>query len=313
MSIEKPMEPAEEGIEIILEGENATPEEVPPAEEPAVQETKARSNEMDEYSRNVQKRINQLNWEKQEALRKVAEAERKAAEADAYAQQAYEENQNLKQYVEWGQGHFHNERLAKLDATQQLAERALKEAHESGNSEDLVKASSLLSQIAAQKAQLSMQQPPQPQQPQAQPVPQNTQQVLTQPQEPEYSATAQTYIPEQAPVADAKAQEWHIRNPWFGKDKAMTNLALDTDERILAEGIIAGSDEYYAALDEEMYKRFPDRIKGQPRRTSPVAPAGRTPPAKKVMLSPDQVKYAKKHNIPLERLAREQQKLQGAN
>jgi len=82
-----------------------------------------------------------------------------------------------------------------------------------------------------------------------------------------------------------------------------------------------GTDEYYAAIDKEVQRRFPEEFGGsstndeeeKPQRTKPstvVAPAKRSTAPKKVVLSKTQVGLAKKLGLSNEQYARELMKLE---
>jgi hypothetical protein len=83
--------------------------------------------------------------------------------------------------------------------------------------------------------------------------------------------------------------------------------ALGVHKTLYSRGVDTSSDEYYAALDKRMAELFPEKL-GKPRRSSQVAPVGRTAATKKVTLTKAQEAFANKYNIPLERLAMEQLK-----
>lgn len=139
---------------------------------------------------------------------------------------------------------------------------------------------------------------PEPQaQPQSQPQPQ-----------PQYQAPQQPLRPEVVP--DIKATEWAERNSsWWGKDSEMTATALGVHQRLVNEGYDTTSDEYYGALNKRLVEIYPEKF-GRPRRSSPVAPAGRSPATKKVTLTQAQREWAIKRNIPLELVAKEKADLE---
>ena len=59
--------------------------------------------------------------------------------------------------------------------------------------------------------------------------------------------------------ADSVAQNWADKNPWFGKNKEMTQYALEVHEDlILSKKTQVGSSQYYDQLDETMRLRFPN-------------------------------------------------------
>ena len=56
-------------------------------------------------------------------------------------------------------------------------------------------------------------------------------------------------------MADKKAEDWAKKNPWFGKDQEMTNVAFKIhDDLVNKEKIDANSDKYYNELDKRIEK-----------------------------------------------------------
>ena len=56
-------------------------------------------------------------------------------------------------------------------------------------------------------------------------------------------------------MADKKAEDWAKKNPWFGKDHDMTNVAFKIhDDLVNKEKIEASSDKYYSELDKRIKK-----------------------------------------------------------
>ena len=52
--------------------------------------------------------------------------------------------------------------------------------------------------------------------------------------------------------ATEKAKAWLAVNPWFGKDAKATAVAVGIHQDLLAQDVVADSDEYYKLLDERM-------------------------------------------------------------
>jgi hypothetical protein len=109
--------------------------------------------------------------------------------------------------------------------------------------------------------------------------------------------------------------EWQERNSWFGQDEEMTASALGLHEKLKNNGVVVGSDEYYAKLDETMRRRFPESFEEEakedaPRRNTVVAPATRTTAPKKVRLKTSQLAIAKKLGLTPEQYVRELLKLE---
>ena len=193
----------------------------------------------------------------------------------------------------------------KFEAAQKLAEYAYRQAYEAGDADGIMKAQQARDEIVLQRAKYANLPPPIPDdqfkfaEPAPMPAPQPA------PREEIYSEPLQPEV-----IPDTKAQEWAERNgSWFGKDDEMTATALGVHKRLVSQGVNTQSDEYYVALDKRMAELYPEKL-GKPRRSSPVAPAGRSPAAKKVMLTKEQVAFATRFNIPLDRYAKEYAKLE---
>jgi hypothetical protein len=130
---------------------------------------------------------------------------------------------------------------------------------------------------------------------------------------------------EQQPVArpDEKALAWQERNEWFGEDDEMTAAALGLHAKLQRNGVVVGSDEYYATLDKTIRKRFPEYFdteesdeQTKPERTkrsTVVAPATRSTSPNKIRLKASQVQLAKKLGLTNEQYAREVLKLENRN
>jgi hypothetical protein len=123
---------------------------------------------------------------------------------------------------------------------------------------------------------------------------------------------------------DPKVASWVSKNPWFvdQNKRSMRRYAEGVHEDLESKygrGYI-GTDEYYAAIDKEVQRRFPEEFgttyneeEDKPQRTKPstvVAPAKRSTAPKKVVLSKTQVGLAKKFGLTNEQYARELMKLE---
>ena len=124
-----------------------------------------------------------------------------------------------------------------------------------------------------------------------------------------------TQPPQDAPrKIDPKAEAWAEKNPWFGKDEAMTYASFGIHKNLVEEKQMnPNSDEYYAEVDRRMREEFPHKFgvesSESTRPVQPVASAGRsttqsTSGRKTVRLSPSQVHIAKRLGVPLEEYAK---------
>jgi len=77
--------------------------------------------------------------------------------------------------------------------------------------------------------------------------------------------------PETEPEPEQAALEWAKRNPWFGNDMEMTEVAYDVHDCLVEEeGIDPSSSKYYTLLEERVREKFPDRMPPLPKRASPM-------------------------------------------
>jgi hypothetical protein len=117
-------------------------------------------------------------------------------------------------------------------------------------------------------------------------------------------------------VPDEKAEVWGAKNRWFGTDKPMTYTAFDIHETLVnEEGFDPSSDEYYSELDKRIRVAFPTKFANKEetitaettKPTQIVASARRSvkPGRKTVRLTPSQVAIAKKLGVPLEEYAKQ--------
>jgi len=115
---------------------------------------------------------------------------------------------------------------------------------------------------------------------------------------------------------DPKAEAWSEKNSWFGQDTAMTYTAFDLHKKLTeSEGFDPSSDEYYSEIDKRIRLEFPHKFgntnsSGENTRPAPVqtvASAKRSTKSgrKTVRLTPSQVTIAKKLGVPLEEYAKQ--------
>lgn len=223
-----------------------------------------------------------------EALRRrAAEAERRAAEAEARFQ---------------GQAQVNDTTIAaavmaeeeRLKAVKEGLKRQLKQAIEDGDAgaqadiyEQMTEAKAREYQLNSAKQELA-----------------NRRQAASQ-------------QPSSVPV-HPKTNQWVDRNPWFNdpKHEDARDYAMVVEHKLLQSGLTPASDQYWAEIDKRVKKAFPELSaprRAAPRGASPVVrETGASRPGQKarVHLTPAQVEFARKNNIPLEELAREVRKLQ---
>ena len=252
--------------------------------------------ELENYSDNVQKRINQLTAKRKQALEE-SEA------AYAYANHVKSQNDELRKRIEDLDKGYINEYGSRVETQEAAAKNILKEAYDAGDTDRIAEANAALAQLAVEKERLRVQRV-------------RSEQQAAQPQEVEQPQPQQVRRTEDL---DPKLQSWMQRNPWFGTDAAMTGAAQGIHQQIVgSEGFDPSSDDYYAEIDRRMGAIF-DKLQGSKQNAPAVAPASSTgrsatkrgrKSGKTVELTPGQVAFATKMKIPLEKYAQEVARLE---
>ena len=252
------------------------------------------SDEHEDYSEKVQKRINQLTAQRKQALEE-------AQAALEYAQKQKKENENLTAKLNNLDKGYINEYGTRVDSQTEQAKRLFKEAYEAGDSDKMAEAQDVMAKLAIEKERLRIQKA-------------RAEQDAQQPVEKKEEAQKQ-----QAPKVedlDPKLQTWMKSNTWFGTDMVMTGAAQGLHQQLVgSEGFDPTSDEYYAEIDKRMRDSFPNKFQDKRQNVQAVAPAtssGQVKSGRKktVQLTPGQVAFANKMNIPLERYAKEVAKIE---
>ena len=284
---EKTEAPKEEKIEV---EEVAQPEEKKEGGE--VEEPKdEKKEELEKYSEGVQKRIAKL-------TRKMREAERQKEEAVVYAQSVKRDKEDLESKFSKLDKSYVSEFESRVKTNMKAAKQALKTAIESQDVEGQVAAQEQIASLTMDGARL------------------NALKIAetSKPKEKDVKITPQQYRPQVTP--DPKAEDWAIKNTWFGNDSAMTYTAFDIHKKLVdEEGFDPKSNDYYNEVDKRIRLEFPHKF-GKMEGTSTerekpsqnVASAKRsalTGRRKTVKLTPSQVAIAKRLGVPLEDYAKQ--------
>ena len=264
--------------------------------EAPTEETK--ESELEDYSQNVQKRIDKL-------TRKMREAERREKAAIEYAKKindkfkaANVQNVNLTDTTL-------ADREKAIASQKEFATRALQAAIQAQDVEKQVAAQQEIGRLTIEDERLKVSK--------AKALQRKTQ-METQ-KEDDFEQVMQAEIGGQAQAQpereyDPKAVAWADQNKWFGTDNAMTYTAYDIHNKLVQEGIDPTDDEYYNQIDKRIRQEFPHKFSdggevNKPK-TQKVASAVRTSPSgrRTVKLTPSQVAIAKKLGVPLEEYAK---------
>jgi len=246
----------------------------------------------DQFSKaetSTQKRISRL-------TKKMREAERREQEAIKYAQAVQGESHNLKQRMSSLDTNYVAEYTTRVNTQMSQAEAKLTRAMELGDSPAAVEAQRELTSLAIQQDRAS----------QAKQQSDRSQQQAAAAQQHQ----ARQPMPAQQPRRpDAKAEQWALRNSWFGSDEAMTYAAFGIHKRLVEdEGFDPSGEDYYTELDRRVADKFGNGANAANKRPAQtVIGASRTPSGRngrKVRLTPSQVAIAKKLGVPLEEYAK---------
>ena len=114
---------------------------------------------------------------------------------------------------------------------------------------------------------------------------------------------------ETKPQVSEGALEWKDQNPWFGKDEVMTSAAMGIHRKLMSEGVVPDTEEYYGELNSRIRGIFPAKFRSSAALKDTkqvVAGATRTPATKgKITLTPSEQAKARKLGVTFEDYARE--------
>jgi len=290
-----------EDQEVVVETPEEEPvkEAAPEKEEPVKEASEEKQevseqDELDSYSKGVQTRIKKL-------TEKYRQEERDKSEAVRLSQELIEENKKLKTRVQALDTGYLSEYGTRLQSQTEAAKRMMKEAYEAGDSDRVVEAQQLMSNIAAEQQRYNTAKA------------QAERQAKVQVQQQEQSQQQQQPAQQQRPQPDPRAVAWKDKNEWFGADKIMTAAAFALHSQLTdEEGFDPNSDEYYSEVDKRLRHEFPHKFSETKKSGggSQVASAGNSASRstkqgrRSVKLSHSQVAIAKKLGVPLEEYAK---------
>ncbi len=293
--VEATEESAQEPTEVVELDEEVTesPEaEAAPIEDISKEESAKDKEEddLEDYSKNVQKRIATL-------TKKMREQERAANSAYEYAKNLQAENEQLRKSSTELKTSYQTEAESRLKSQRAQANAVLKSAYQEQDWDKVTKAQDILDKINIEESKLA-----------------NTKIV---PETGNQASMAQLQNTNTQPMqksVDPKAEEWANKNEWFGTDKVMTTAAFTIHDILTnEEGIDASDPIYYSELDKRIRNEFPHKFNEvaetstKPKVQQTVAPAGRsesTGRKKQVKLTKSEVEMARRLNVPLKEYAK---------
>jgi len=266
-----------------------------PLPEKIVKQLEEDDDEVEEYSSKVKQRIDQMKkaWHDERRAKEAALRERE--EAVRVAQTAYQERQAYLERLQQGEAWAIEQAKQRASLQLEQAKSLYRSAYESGDTDKILEAQQALNYSMQDYDRYASYQP------------QYAQTSLQQQQVPVYSPSAvQPAQDDSVPQPDSRTMEWGKSNQWFGQDDEMTSFALGVHQKLVKEGVSPQTDEYYERIDSRMREVFPDKFGKTKRQSSTVvAPVGRSPKGKKVVLTQTQVALAKRLGITPEAYARE--------
>ena len=284
-------------------GEDGAAEVLDKPQAPRVETTSQQSNdggELDQYSEGVKKRIDKLTARLRETQRREQAALEYAKSVQARATQLEQQFMTVD-----------SERLGEANGRVQTQVVALKQiirkAREEGDIDTETEAQQRLTSLTMEQSQITAA---------TQQREQQVQQWNYQQQVAAQQAAQQPQVQVQQEV-DPRVEDWAERNPWYGRDTAMTHAAWGIHRQLIqTEGFDPNSNEYYDELDNRLKQTFPQKLGGgqqaqtnrSARLVQTVAPASRSSginnARRTVKLTPSQVAIAKKLGVPLEEYAK---------
>ena len=246
--------------------------------------------ELENYSKGVQKRIATL-------TKKMREQERAAQSAYEYAKNLQAENENLKTNTNQLNQSYYGEAENRLKSQRAQANTVLKSAYQDQDWDKVTKAQEILDKITVEESKLATNRMQIEREPVYQNVPQ--QQMQQQP------------IQAPTPQADPEAESWAQKNEWFGQDEIMTLAAFNIHQKLIEEEGFDPSDSmYYDEIDKRIRVEFPHKFEGTKTQGKPqqtVAPAGRSESSgrkRQVKLTKSEVEMARRLNVPVQEYAK---------
>lgn len=296
---------ADEALQQEAEQEELTEVELPESEddeneelqeeEPQQEEAKKESDEIEDYSEGVKKRIAKLTY-------KIREAERREQAAIDYAKSVQGELNKTKNKLSKTDQNLYDEYKGRVGSELQAAQDRYKKAYESGDTDAMLEAQKSIAKLAVEEESLNRVRAKQPEEVEEAVV------------DVDKEIQTRSQVQQEPQVqADPKAQDWAKKNEWFGSDVAMTTSAFAFHRQLVEqEGYDPTSDEYYAEVDKRMAEAFPHKLgKTQQNMVNEVvagssrgSTTARTRSRRKVQLTPSQVAIAKRLGVPLEEYAK---------
>ena len=265
----------------------------PEEDSPEIQTETASSDEMDDYGKKVQSRIDKL-------TKRLRETERREQAAIQFAQGVQADSARVRQQADQINSGYVAEFGDRVASQMAEAKKELKEAMDLGDTEKQVEIQSKISRLALEEERVASQKA------QRERLAQEMQARGVDPRQPQMPPQMPRQ-PAPPPPPDPKAQDWAENNKWFGEDEPMTLTSFSIHRKLMEEGFDPSSDSYYNEVDKRMKETFPHKFESStPTQSVASANRGAQPARRKgtVRLTPSQVAIAKKLGVPLNEYAK---------
>ena len=290
------------GPAVDVELPTKTEKTINPDPEPEAVETEvktdetASSEEMEDYGKKVQSRIDKL-------TKKLRETERREQAAIQYAQGVQADAEQIRSKARTLDAGYVGEFASRVEAETVDAKKALKTAIEVGDADAQAEAQQKLARLAIENERVKSTQA------QRERLKKEMAARGVDPNQPRMPQPQQYQQPAPPPPPDPKAESWAEKNEWFGEDEPMTLTSFSIHRKLMEEGFDPKSDSYYSEIDKRMRDTFPHKFEDskQVSPTQTVASANRGGPVRRkgtVRLTPSQVAIAKKLGVPLSEYAK---------
>ena len=247
--------------------------------------------ELENYSKDVQRRIAKLTGKWREAQRQRDEAIEFARLQKQKAEEASKKYSSIEQASV-------KDREQSIISGIEAAQAKLAAAREEGNITAEIEAQKQIARLGYEEARLA-----------------EAKQMAEEAPKVEKKTEQMPVFNQQPPQqVDPKAEAWGSKNKWFGTDTAMTYTAFDIHNKLESEGYDPQSDEYYAEIDKRIRLEFPHKFdtvtdtKAQttkPVQTVAAATRSTKTGRKTISLTPSEVAIAKKLGVSLEDYAKQ--------
>jgi hypothetical protein len=285
--------------EVETKTEEATEDKIEVAQEEKKEESKdsdKKDKELENYSKDVQRRIARLTG-------KWREAERQKEEAAEFARAQIKLREMAEAKISKLEPGFLKSTEDSIVSGMQAAQAKLAAAREANDLTAEAEALTAISELGYKKAKLD----------ETKIAQEEFNSTKAKEVKPEITLNRRQQE-EQAP--DPKAEDWASKNTWFGRDTAMTYTAFDIHKKLTEdEGYDPQSNEYYAEIDRRIRLDFPHKFdtnrsnlgEGTTKPVQTVASAKRSTNTgrKTVTLTPSQVAIARKLGVPLKEYAKQ--------